>query len=128
MQIKHPHFSRVKRGPDLSCVVVLSVFDFIFFRKKSEKIQLLDGTDVAVALDSFLVKLWNFEFKKVIKAKGETYSRIGLLRSYRNLQSYWTTTKPLKPARIAYMSRISHQACPLRTVTDLVISKFGLRV
>jgi hypothetical protein len=23
----------------------------------------------------------------------ETYSRIGLLRSYRNLQSYWTTTK-----------------------------------
>ena len=24
----------------------------------------------------------------------ETYSRIGLLRSYGNLQSYWTTTKP----------------------------------
>ncbi len=23
----------------------------------------------------------------------ETYSRIGLLRSYGNLQSYWTTTK-----------------------------------
>ena len=30
------------------------------------------------------------------KAMG-TYSRIGLLRSYRNLQSYWTTTKLCKP-------------------------------
>ena len=28
---------------------------------------------------------------------GETYSRIGLLRSYGNLQSYWTTTKLWKP-------------------------------
>jgi hypothetical protein len=27
----------------------------------------------------------------------ETYSRIGLLRSYGNLQSYWTTTKLWKP-------------------------------
>ena len=26
----------------------------------------------------------------------ETYSRIGLLRSYGNLQSYWTTTTPWK--------------------------------
>jgi hypothetical protein len=26
----------------------------------------------------------------------ETYSRIRLLRSYGNLQSYWTTTKPWK--------------------------------
>ncbi len=26
----------------------------------------------------------------------ETYGRIGLLRSYGNLQSYWTTTKLLK--------------------------------
>jgi hypothetical protein len=26
----------------------------------------------------------------------ETYGRIGLLRSYENLRSYWTTTKPWK--------------------------------
>ena len=34
-----------------------------------------------------------FFFLRTIHYNGETYSRIGLLRSYGNLQSYWTTKK-----------------------------------
>ncbi len=34
--------------------------------------------------------------KKGPEIKEETYSRIGLLRSYGNLQWYWTTTKLVK--------------------------------
>ncbi len=37
----------------------------------------------------------------------ETYSRIGLLRSYRNLQSYWTTTELLKRT-VVYTQSIVH--------------------
>ena len=35
-------------------------------------------------------------FENTRSARPETYSRIGLLRGYGNLQSYWNTTKILK--------------------------------
>ncbi len=42
-----------------------------------------------VALHGITKEVW----ASVMRSKGETYGRIGLLRSYGNLQSYWTTTK-----------------------------------
>ncbi len=42
-----------------------------------------------------LLRSYSFKLTVVLDSYEamDTYSRIGLLRSYRNLQSYWTTTK-----------------------------------
>jgi hypothetical protein len=60
----------------------------------------------------------------------ETYSRIGLLRSYGNLQSYWTNTKLWKPTVVlAYLSIIG-QSTRVHSVTLLLVElkKWDLEV
>jgi hypothetical protein len=56
----------------------------------------ITGTEVHALLDRienliYFNKKFSYEIQAISKV--ETYSRIGLLRSYENLQSYWTITK-----------------------------------
>ncbi len=73
------------------CIITLELnLVHSFLRRVGFLLKSIFLTHGIVKLD---VEIWKLTVVLDYYEAMETYSRIGLLRSYGNLQSYWTTTK-----------------------------------